>query len=197
MLDWGGLAVLSVDYTLTVTGGVLSSDGKTLTINAGTTSATITIVPKTDSVAEPVESFVATILPNAGYAVGTPSSVSGTIADAATLPTLSVSDATIVEGRTDSWAYVDVTLSAPSTQTVTVTLRTYDGTAKAGSDYKSQVTTVTFAPGQTTVRIAVRILGDKARESNETFTVELSSPTNAVLARSVGTITIVDDDGAR
>src|SRR5204863_2465418 len=72
-LDWSGIAVLSVDYTLTVTGGVLSSDGRTLTLNAGVSSATITIVPKTDTYAEPVESFIATIVPNAAYGVGSPS----------------------------------------------------------------------------------------------------------------------------
>ena len=80
---------------------------------------------------------------------------------------------------------------------MTVVLRTYDGTAKAGSDYKSQVITITFAPGERTKRIAVRVLGDRLREGNETFTVQLSTPTNAVLADDVGVITIVDDDGGR
>ena len=192
---WSGAAVWSVDYSVSVAGAQLSADGRTLTFAAGQTSLTLVLVARTDSLAEPAEAALLTVSPSARYAVGSgPAQV--VVVDAGALPTVSVGDASVVEGSTGTWVVVSVTLSAPSTTSVTVTLRTYDGTAKAGSDYKSAVTTISFSPGQTTVTYSVRVLGDKLREGNELFTVELSDPAGAALARSVGTVTIVDDDGA-
>ncbi|MGH9282590.1 MAG: Calx-beta domain-containing protein, partial [Acidimicrobiales bacterium] len=195
LLAWSGTAGLGIDYDVTVTGGTLSANGTQLTLAAGTTSATLTIRARTDSLAEPAEGVTATIQPDAAYGVGSPAAASGVIQDAALLPTLSVTGVSVPEGNRDSWTYVTVTLSAPSTTTVTVELRTYDGTAKAGSDYKALVQTLTFAPGQTSITVPIRILGDRLREGNEAFTVQLSNPTGAVLATAVATITIVDDDG--
>lgn len=72
-----------------------------------------------------------------------------------------------------------------------------DGTAAAGEDYSAHVGTVSFAPGQVTATVALRILGDTRREGDETFTVELSGPVGALIADGVGLVTIYDDDGAR
>jgi subtilisin-like proprotein convertase family protein len=197
LLAWSDTATWSVDFTVTVTGATLSTDGRTLTFAAGQAAATITVRPRTDSAAEPTETVTLSALPNAAYGLGSPSSGSISIADAAILPTLSVSDASVVEGRNDSWVNVTVTLSAPSTSTVTVQLRTYDGTATNGLDYRGQVVTLTFAPGETSKVIAIRTLGDRLREANETFTVQLSAPTNAVLGDDIGVVTILDDDGGK
>ena len=56
--------------------------------------------------------------------------------------------------------------------------------------------TLTFAAGQTTKQIAVPVIGDTTPESNETFSVTLSNPTGATLARAQATGTIVNDDTA-
>ncbi|HEX7167002.1 MAG TPA: Calx-beta domain-containing protein [Acidimicrobiales bacterium] len=194
-LAWSGVAGYGVDYTISVTGGTLSSTGTVLTLAPGVASATITVTAKADTLAEAAESLALTIQPNAAYGVGSPSSATAVVQDAGGLPTLSVLDASVVEGDRGTWVTITVELSAPSSVPVTVELRTYDGTARAASDYKAFVTTVTFAPGQTTMTVQLRILGDRSREGNEVFTVQLSNPTGAVLARSVGTVTIIDDDG--
>ena len=80
-LTWGGAATYGTDYTVGVTGGTLSSDGSTITLAAGATSATVTVTPIDDTISEGAESVTLTIATGAGYSVGTPASASATIAD--------------------------------------------------------------------------------------------------------------------
>lgn len=86
-----------------------------------------------------------------------------------------------------------VTLSRPSALTVTVDVATQDGSAVAGLDYQASTTTLTFAPGVVTQTFDVQIIGDLTPENNETFSVVLSNPTNATVADSFATGTIIDD----
>ncbi|HKA05799.1 MAG TPA: Calx-beta domain-containing protein, partial [Gemmataceae bacterium] len=111
-------------------------------------------------------------------------------------PGLSISDASVTEGNTGTVGMVfTVTLSAPSTQPVTVNFATANGTAGA-SDYVSASDTLTFAPGETSKTITVQVIGDVLNEANETFFVNLSSPVNATIADGQGVGTILDDDPA-
>ncbi len=54
--------------------------------------------------------------------------------------------------------------------------------------------TVTFAIGDQTESISVDVIGDIVDEADETFTVDLSGESNAVLTGAQGTVTIADDD---
>jgi hypothetical protein len=111
------------------------------------------------------------------------------------LPTLSINNVSQNEGNSGTTAFVfTVTLSAASASTVTVNYATADGTATAPGDYASTSGTLTFAPGATTQTITVNVVGDTTPESNETFSVILSAPTNATIAAGTGTGTIVNDD---
>ena len=89
-----------------------------------------------------------------------------------------------------------VSLSAASTAPVTVRYATANGTALAGGDYTSAAGTVTFAPGETQKTITVLVSRDTSAEPTESFTVALTAPTNATLAKSAATATIIDDDTA-
>ncbi|MCI0682547.1 MAG: Ig-like domain-containing protein [Gemmataceae bacterium] len=110
-------------------------------------------------------------------------------------PSLSINNASVSEGNSGTTtAGFTVTLSASSSQTVTVQYATANGSASAGSDYVATSGTLTFTPGQTTRPIAVTVNGDTTVESDETFTVSLSNPTNATIAQGVGTGTITNDD---
>ncbi|WP_231748662.1 cellulase family glycosylhydrolase [Mycobacterium sp. M26] len=91
-----------------------------------------------------------------------------------------------------SVAQFTVTLAAPSSQTVTVQYATVGQTATQGSDYVGASGTVTFQPGETSKTVTIVILGDSLAENSETFTVVLSSPTNATLADATGVGTIVN-----
>jgi hypothetical protein len=79
-------------------------------------------------------------------------------------------------------------------QTVTVQYATADGTAVAGVDYAAVAGTLTFPPGTVARTVPVPILGDVTDEDDETFTLDLSNPTNATIADGQGVGTIVDDD---
>ncbi len=125
--------------------------------------------------------------------------------------TVSVGDASAAEGNSAARTLnFPVTLSVPATATVTVPYTVHDnsttdratGGAKPGSgiDYKTKSGVLTFAPsasGTSAVSksIAVSILGDTTPEPDETFTVDLGTPTGGyVVGRGTGTGTILDDD---
>src|SRR5207247_1085350 len=106
-------------------------------------------------------------------------------------------DASVTEGNTGTRNLVfNVTLSNPSFQSISVTLATSDGTAAAGSDYVAKSSSLTFSPSQVGTTFNVIVDGDAKSEPNESFFVNLSSPTNATIARGTGAGTIVDDDAA-
>jgi len=110
-------------------------------------------------------------------------------------PALRIGDRTVTEGNTGTVsATFTVTLSAPSTQTITVAYSTGNSTASAGSDYETVAGTLTFAPGETSKTITVLINGDRGAESNETFVVNLSNPSSATIADGQGVGTITDDE---
>jgi hypothetical protein len=88
-----------------------------------------------------------------------------------------------------------VTLSMACDLPVTVHYATADGTAKVSdNDYVSTSGTLTFAPGQTSKTTTVQVKGDKKKESNETFFVNLSGAVNALLEDDQGLGTILGDD---
>jgi hypothetical protein len=110
-------------------------------------------------------------------------------------PALVISDVWLLEGNSGTTAFVfTVSLSAPSNQTVSVYYATADGSATAGSDYQSASGTLTIPAGQTTGTITVLVNGDRLGEPNETFFVNLSSATNAIIADGQGVGTILDDE---
>ncbi|HEY5838117.1 MAG TPA: SBBP repeat-containing protein [Pyrinomonadaceae bacterium] len=111
---------------------------------------------------------------------------------------LSISDFNVIEGNTGTVnAVFNVNLSAPSSGTVTVSYNTGNGTATVGSDYVGGSGLVSFTPGQTTKTLTVPVNGDTATEANETFVVNLFTPTNATISKAVGTSTILNDDGGQ
>lgn len=109
------------------------------------------------------------------------------------LPALRIADAPRVKEKTTTARFV-VSLSAASGQSVTVSYATANGTAKAPADYAATTGTLTFAPDETTQTVAVPIKGDRRKERNEAFFVNLSGPTNATIADAQGRATIVDND---
>jgi len=89
-------------------------------------------------------------------------------------------------------AVFTVKLAEASTDTVTVKYATADGTAKAGSDYTAANGTLTFAPGETSKTVSVKVLSDSAADGTETFGLTLSGATKGNLADATATGTITD-----
>ncbi|MCU0259744.1 MAG: matrixin family metalloprotease, partial [Ilumatobacteraceae bacterium] len=197
-LSFTGTATYAGDYVVsTVAGATWNATNRTITFAAGATTATVTVTPVNDTAPEQAETVIVTVLAGTGYLTTTPTSATATIADDdLTLPSASVLDASVLEGNKGQvWVNVTIQLSTAPTTSVSLTVRTVDGTATNGVDYRGIVTTVTFAAGQTTAIVAVRVLGDRVREGNETFLVQLLDPVGLAIARNQATVTILDDDG--
>ena len=112
-------------------------------------------------------------------------------------PSLIIEDSDAEEGEAMDFT---VTLSPQSTQTVTVEYTITGGTAQEGSDYTASPSsgTLTFAPGETQKTIGVRSIDDNINEPDEeTLTVTLSNPQNAVLNRNRATGIIKDNDSVQ
>ena len=173
----------TVEGTAKATSDYLATNG-TLTIAPGITSQTITIPIVGDLINEDSETFNlqlsdatnATLLKAVGVS---------TIIDNDLPPTLSVNNITVTEGDSGtSNAIFTVTLSTPSSKTVTVNYNTTNDTATAPSDYITTSGSISFTPGTTSQTIAVPIVGDKVNELTETFKMNLTNPINATIANS-------------
>jgi sugar lactone lactonase YvrE len=83
-----------------------------------------------------------------------------------------------------------VSLSGPSSTPITVNFSTADGTAIQGTDYAATSGQLTFAPGQTNMRILVSPADEGVNEPNQAFNVNLSNPVGATLTQSQSAVTI-------
>jgi hypothetical protein len=169
----------------------------TLTFAPGESSKSILIAVTPDDIFEGDETFAVTLGTPSGGALLTGSATAvATIRDDDGQPTIDIADARVAEGHAGTRdAEFLVTLSNPSTQTVTFNYVTGDGTAATPADYEGTSGLVTLPPLATSAVIRVKVVGDAQVEPDETFTVSLSTPTNATFSRSAATGIIVNDEG--
>ena len=106
---------------------------------------------------------------------------------------IEVADAEATEGL-DAQILFRVTLGRASSEPVTVSYVTADGTAVAGEDYEATSGTLTFGAGETEQTVAVTIIDDAVEDSGETFRLVLSGPAGAELADAEATGTILNID---
>jgi hypothetical protein len=204
---------LTVHYAVTANGSAtggskaapnvdFKTKAGTVTFKAGSSATTkyITATVYPDAAVEGDETFDVTLSkPTGGYALGA-SHAAGTIIDddPANLRTADVGDTQLWEGNAGktNTAQILVTLSNPSSNTLTVVASVGGGTAESGTDYKkSFIKTLTFLAGQTQKTISVPAIPDTAHEGDETILVTLTNPSNGLtLGRATGTITINNDD---
>jgi hypothetical protein len=110
-------------------------------------------------------------------------------------PEVFVTDVMRVEGNAGLRLVIfPVSLTFASTETVTVNVMTSLGTAQAGVDYAPRAAMVNFPPGTTTRYFWVILRGDGVVEPNETFFVDLSAPTNALIGNGRARGLILNDD---
>ncbi len=185
-------------------GGVCGGTGNNRTITfsslPGGAIETITLVATVNGAAGTTISNTATVSSTTPDLNTGNNSATATTNVQAPLPTVSINDVTVTEGNSGTKT-VDftVTLSASSTQTVTVGYATSSAspaTATANTDYQSTSGTLTFNPGETAKPVTVTINGDTLVEPDETFFVDLSGATNAIITDGQGQGTITNDDTA-
>ena len=166
----------------------------TLTFAPGVTSQPVVVTVNGDALNEANETVLVALSGATNASISDSQGVLSITNDDA-LPSITIGDGSSTEGNSGTKTVtLTLTLSAPSGRTVTVNYATANGTASSSSDYAGQSGTVTFSAGATTASITVTINGDNTRETNETFLVNLSVPSNATLARTAATVTILNDD---
>ena len=113
-------------------------------------------------------------------------------------PTVTVTGGSVTEGDsgTRSIAF-PVSIDESADVNTFIDYATSDGTAVAGVDYTATSGTLAILAGATSTIVTVDVAGDTEFEFDETFTLTLSNPVDAVLgpvASAIGTIN--DDDDA-
>jgi uncharacterized repeat protein (TIGR01451 family) len=168
----------------------LSTSG-TLTFAPGVTNRTIAVPVIGGLLNEPTKTFVVNLSNPTNAVLGRAQGV-GTILNDNPLPYLLVSDVTVIENKSGTTnAVFNVSLSAPSGQTVTVYCYTSDGTAIGGTDYLSVNNYLTFNPGQTNQTVSVVVNNHVTAKPSQTFYLNLSSAVNAKIGRNQALGTIV------
>ena len=189
-------AALSVNYALSGTAtssADYSSLGTSVTIPVGASSATVTLTPIDDALAEGPETATLTIQANAAYTIGT-GAATVTISDN-DLPAITVSagDASASEAGPDTGSYT-FNRTGPTTAALTVNFA-LSGTAIDGSDYTSLGTSVTFPIGASSALVTLTPIDDASFEGSETATLTLQAGAGYTVASpSAATVTIADDD---
>ncbi|MYH06734.1 MAG: hypothetical protein F4194_09805, partial [Acidimicrobiia bacterium] len=201
-LSTGDKAASTGDFTHTAV-------AQTLNFAAGEKTKTVTVATTEDSLDEDDEIFEFR-LSDPAKAAGDPggdptitrATAIGTITDDDDMPVVSIADATATEGTAVSFT---IRLDAVSGRDVKVKWNTADDSsegadqATADTDYTAVAATeVTIAAGSTTATVTVNTTEDVIDEPEETFVVQLTSPTNATVSGTAGeaTGTITDDDVA-
>jgi hypothetical protein len=87
-----------------------------------------------------------------------------------------------------------ITLDNASAVPVTVDVDTRSGSAVEGQDFVNKTTTVTFAPGQISKTVNVKVKGDSVVEDDESFVLRITGTTNAGIGRLRGFGVILDAD---
>ncbi|MEM9835629.1 MAG: Calx-beta domain-containing protein [Bacteroidota bacterium] len=190
--------VTTTDGTaITTDGDYVGQTNESYTIMAGQTMVNVPVVITDDILNELDENFTVAL----SNAAGSPSLsigdglATGTIVNDDFI-NLSISDASLVEGNAGQSAMnFTVSLDGTSSQTVTVSYATADGSATTiDNDYVSASGNVIFSPGQMMQTITVQLLGDLRVEGDQQFTVNLSNPTIAGITDGQGQGTITNDD---
>jgi uncharacterized protein YhjY with autotransporter beta-barrel domain len=198
-LNQAAFGAVSVNYTIggTATNGTdYATIASPLVIPAGNTTGTVTVNPTADASIEADETVTLTLAAGTGYTVGVPNSATGTILND-DLPNLTINDVTVTEGNSGiTNAVFTVSLSAPAGPGgVTFNIATANGTATAGTDYVAQsLTGQTIPAGSSTYTFTVQVNGDLLNEPTETFFVNVTGVTNAVVVDGQGVGTISNDD---
>ncbi len=185
----GGTAIAGTDYTTT---------SVVVEFGAGETTKTVAVPLLNDGAPDGTET-VALMLSNplpTGVGVGTRGLTLGSLATA----TLQIVETELRIGATaytvgegGGKATLTIVRQGDLTGTSSVTVATVNGTAIAGTDYATPVTTtVNFAAGESVQTLDITVTDDTIVEGDEAFQVVFSNPVGATIASdSCKTFTLV------
>ena len=174
----------------------------TVTIPAGQTSATLTLIPIDDALSENNENATITLSNSSAYNVdATKSNASVTIADNdRVLPRVSIvaSDAVAAETRVGQTVNRgQFTISRTGSTAAALTLAyVVSGSATNGADYSRLSGTVTIAAGRSSVNVTVNPIDDLAVEGTENIVVTLNAGSAYAVdsTKATATIGVLDNE---
>ncbi|MHB9001961.1 MAG: beta strand repeat-containing protein, partial [Thermoanaerobaculia bacterium] len=186
-LGFSGTATTGADY---------AHSSPDITIAAGDLSGTATLTGVDDALDEVDESVVVDITSVVNATEDGVQQVAATIADDDAMPTVTLGLAGSPMAENGGFATVTATLSAVSSQAVSVQLA-FAGTATSAADYVASDTAIVIAAGSLTGTATLAGVDDTLDEVDETFVVDVAAVTNGTEdGTQQVTATIADDDAA-
>lgn len=185
-----GTALAPGDYT--------AASG-TVTFAPADTTKTVSVATIDDSSIESAETVMLNLSAASGAALISDPQGIGTINDNDVAPPCSgvnftvASNGAVTEGGSSGFT---ITKHGTATGTCAVNYATANGTAIAPGDYTAASGTLTFTAAQTSNTVNVATIDDTSVESDETFSLGLSAPTNGATlgTPASATATINDND---
>jgi hypothetical protein len=202
----GGTANFGVspnDYTQTGATTFTPPTG-TVTFTAGSSIATVTVDPETDTTIEGDETVILTLTSGTGYNVSSPSAATGTITNDDADVSVAVSPAAVAEDGATNLVYtftrsgftsgaLTVNFSVGGTATFGVSPNDY--TQTGATTFTTTTGSVTFTAGSPTATVTVNPETDATAESDETVIISLTAGASYnVVSPSSATGTILNDD---
>jgi hypothetical protein len=175
-----------------ISGRDYQANSGALVFAPGEASKQVTVLIYGNALPEPDKAFFVN-LSNPVNAVIARGQGTGTILNANTA--LTINDVTVTRSNSGTTAALfTVSLSPPANFPVTVEFATANGSATSPLDYVAQSGRLTFAPLETSKQISIVVNAETANLPPQTYFVNLSNPTNAILAKAAGVGTIVNPD---
>ncbi len=170
-LSFGGNASAGTDYMV---------PDPVITLDAGATTATLTLTTEQTSTIKPNDYIVVTISPDPSqYTVGSSGSAVVTINGTLTQPTVTLTSATTYLQKGEPYP-VSIGLSQALSQPLTINL-SYGGTAQQGIDYSLPAGILTVPAGQTALSVQIPTVTDNLVEPNRVLTVSLAASSSYVV----------------
>jgi 3-phytase len=178
----------------------LTTKTETITFKQGETQKTFTVQTTQDALLESDETFSVSLSDPTNGAIidSTKGTAKGTITNDDPTPVFAIASSSAVEGNGINFT-ITRTGDAQADQTITVSTAINTGDTASNSDLTTKTETITFKQGETQKIFTVLTTQDALLESDETFSVSLSDPTNgAIIDSTKGTAkgTITNDDPA-
>jgi Calx-beta domain/Domain of unknown function (DUF4114) len=188
---------LTIKYKLSrLIGTTTQETTNTVTFATGQNTTLIPLTIDSTAVYREIEKDTVSLVTDPSYTINNSTqSTTFSLGNNQTVPTVSISDAEIIEGDsgTLNMSFI-VRLSTPSAQATSVFYQTADGTATASKDYTASSGTLVFAPKEVEKTINVPIIGDKIVEKNEDFTIVLSSPTAGATINKASAVGLIKNN---
>jgi hypothetical protein len=191
------------DYTQTGATSFTSTSG-TVTFGAGSSTASVTVNPETDTTIEADETVILTLTSGAGYSVSSPAAATGTITNDDADVSVAVSPAAVTEDGATNLVYtftrtgftagaLTVNFSVGGSATFGVSPDDY--TQTGATTFTTTTGSVTFAAGSPTATVTVNPETDTTAEADETVDITLTPGASYnVVSPNSASGTILNDD---